>query len=414
MPIITRASKGAPLTHAELDGNFNSIAPLVSVPGIRWPLGLLSEIGVPIDVAMASAPTAAVGSSAVLATAVPYSDSRITLVGASWTLQAGQARAAPVVTDPSGAGTAYTDPTIAFAGMTSGAVLFWTDAPVVEFRFVGAFVRASVFNQATNTWEIATTSAGVAGSTRYLSLTFADRQPRLLRYEITGAGTATYFHSVYVDDSDTVWPYVPAPIRGIVIGDSFAEGTGATHYFDGCYQKLGKMLGIDNWRVCGSGGTGWAATNASPLRANFLTRLSADVLTKGPFDLIVLPVSGNDTALLSEVTTNGASMLRQLRDAFPSARIVVPGTWRPLDTAESAYNALDAAAQAAIAASGVSVDWFSQVGWITGAGKVGTTTGVGNADVYTGSDGTHPSPAGHTYRARRLAAEIRSRFALSV
>jgi GDSL-like Lipase/Acylhydrolase family len=33
MPIITRASKGAPLTHAELDGNFNSIAPLVSTYG---------------------------------------------------------------------------------------------------------------------------------------------------------------------------------------------------------------------------------------------------------------------------------------------------------------------------------------------------------------------------------------------
>lgn len=34
MPIITRASKGSPLTHAELDGNFELIRPLVSRAGI--------------------------------------------------------------------------------------------------------------------------------------------------------------------------------------------------------------------------------------------------------------------------------------------------------------------------------------------------------------------------------------------
>jgi hypothetical protein len=41
--------------------------------------------------------------------------------------------------------------------------------------------------------------------------------------------------------------------------------------------------------------------------------------------------------------------------------------------------------------------------YITGTGKQGTTTGSGNADRYTGSDGTHPTVPGHTHIASTIA-----------
>jgi lysophospholipase L1-like esterase len=45
--------------------------------------------------------------------------------------------------------------------------------------------------------------------------------------------------------------------------------------------------------------------------------------------------------------------------------------------------------------------------WVTGTGKVGATTGTGNSDIVTGSDGTHPSDYGHKYIGIRTAEAIR-------
>ena len=42
----------------------------------------------------------------------------------------------------------------------------------------------------------------------------------------------------------------------------------------------------------------------------------------------------------------------------------------------------------------------------TGSGKQGTTTGIGNSDRYTGSDGTHPTVAGHLNIAVQTFREI--------
>jgi lysophospholipase L1-like esterase len=53
-------------------------------------------------------------------------------------------------------------------------------------------------------------------------------------------------------------------------------------------------------------------------------------------------------------------------------------------------------------------DTVKQVGhclW-TGTGRVGSTTGAGNCDVYVSSDGTHPTSAGHDAIGRALAEQI--------
>ena len=46
------------------------------------------------------------------------------------------------------------------------------------------------------------------------------------------------------------------------------------------------------------------------------------------------------------------------------------------------------------------------LGWIAGTGRVGATTGDGNADIYVVADGVHPSVAGAAYLGTRLAFAI--------
>lgn len=415
---------------SEVDYSFGVSPSIVSdtfVTATTDPNGRITESAAGIDIAgqtgrdirltpkagnlpttMASLPTVtfSANTTAVNTVAVPYTDPRISLIAATWVLQAGQARAAPITSDPSGTGASYSDPTTAFAGTSSGAIEFWSDAPIIELRIVSEYARIYCDNG--NGLQLVGTPAGTSGSTRYLRIDWtAVRSPRFYRVEMSSA-SISYFHSVYLTAGDTIWKAGADGYKAIVIGDSFVEGTGAEFEADGCFQQLGKLLGIADWRVCGSGGTGIVASNVSLARGSYLTRLSADVLTKGPFNLVIIEVSGNDTGNTATIPVNLSSILTQISAAMPMAKTIVIGTWRPLDTAESSYNAVDTAAQAGIAASGlVGVPFISQVGWITGAGKVGATTGTGNADFYTANDGTHPSPAGHDYRAQRMAYEIK-------
>lgn len=67
---------------------------------------------------------------------------------------------------------------------------------------------------------------------------------------------------------------------------------------------------------------------------------------------------------------------------------------------------MDTALAALAAARGLRYISPIAEGWITGNGKVGATTGNGNADIYISSDGTHPSNAGHEYLAWRLAGHL--------
>jgi lysophospholipase L1-like esterase len=357
-------------------------------------------------------PTITVTSAATNTIAVPYSDPRISLMAATWVLQAGQARARPVTSDPSGTGIAYTDPTTAFAGSSSGAIEFWSDGPKVEVRLVCEF--AKVFIDTGTGFQDAGATALVDGSTRYLTMDWTGvRAPRLYRIEITATNPA-YFHSVYVGATDSIWASTPYPVNAICMGDSFTEptfgdATPVDKRFDGMAQRLGRLLGIQDFRICGSGGTGFVQTNVPTGRGNFQTRLSADVLTKGPFDLVILFGSGNDGGNTATLPAATANLLTQIRAGNPNAKIIVVGSWRKGSDAglDAYYDAVDVAIRAGIDLSGVPCGFISQAGWITGTGKTGALTGVGNADLFTGADGTHPTQAGHIYRSFRLAEEIR-------
>ena len=66
---------------------------------------------------------------------------------------------------------------------------------------------------------------------------------------------------------------------------------------------------------------------------------------------------------------------------------------------------LTVAALPAAAASGTPVALGAE-SYMTGTGRQGTTVGDGNADVNTGSDGTHPTKAGHVAIVKAIAARL--------
>lgn len=199
------------------------------------------------------------------------------------------------------------------------------------------------------------------------------------------------------------------PVLGdklLVIGDSFAEGTGAD-YMGGYPVLLGAMLGFDDVVGLAQGGTGLVATNSGVGRTNYAGR-AADWAQIGATHVLV-QMSGNDDGY------TGAQVAAAMTDLMPrvmglpgSPKVWVVGQW-----ANNGAGAVDRAkARDAItrpiaqAAGALFVSQVEPQGIWTGTGHVGAPAGDGTCDVLVGADGTHPTQAGHEGIARSLFARL--------
>ena len=93
--------------------------------------------------------------------------------------------------------------------------------------------------------------------------------------------------------------------------------------------------------------------------------------------------------------------------AHPATKIILLGWFMPVSIANSSPWQQWSAGMSAVAASvgGIFIDPLA-LGWMTGSGRSGAPAKDGNSDVYRGSDGTHPTQAGHDYLGTRLAFAI--------
>lgn len=357
-------------------------------------------------VAMASAPTVTIGTSATItAKLYGYNSTSLTFLSAYWYQDTSNVRAIPVVTDTLGTGTAFSALAATRSGR-SGSIQFYFDGSAFELDTIHADLRFLVWNDVTGAWEIANTVATGDGSTRkYIKVDFTTRALRRIRVEVD---YLCKFFNVRTAATDTVLPAPPkSGLKGIVIGDSYVEGAGATSRFDSCFQALGKRLGIEDWRCDGLGGTGIYINNGGSVA--FKDRFTVDVVNQGPFDLVMIEGSGNDFAQTgANITSALGTMLDAARAAMPNALIVVTGSWTANGN-DTTRLAVSTAIQAALATR-PSVKYLDMNSWITGTGRVGATVGDGNADFYieTNSPFLHPSPAGHTYREAMLVAGMQS------
>lgn len=277
-----------------------------------------------------------------------------------------------------------------------------TDAPVVEFQYrgVSSAYRVWVDGQPVT---LAGTALPGGGAFYRVVVTFSTRAIRRVEVE-TDTG---HLVEICIGPTDTIFPSQPRKgIRGVVMGDSYVEGTGATNRFTTFAQTFGQLAGWSETIASGSGGTGYLNVGAQSGRVKFRDRFANDVAAFSP-DVILFTGGRNDNgyATLSAIQTEATALFNLAKSSLPSAACYVTGCF-PASATEAASTSLlavNAVIQAAAAGAGFPfLDVMGANAYITGGGRVGGGTGNGNADNLTSNDGVHPSQLGHDTLARVL------------
>ena len=236
---------------------------------------------------------------------------------------------------------------------------------------------------------------------------------KVRRFTVEGYGNVT-FAGVKVDPQSKVWaPTAFETVKVAVLGSSI-EGGGNSYPIlptsSWCAQ-LGKYLGWSDVRNLGLGGTGYIQAGSSYTYAQHL----ADVTAFTP-DIVIVggPINDANTgSTQAQIQAAAVSLFQQIRAALPNAIIIAGGNYPAATGPSAACLAGEAGVLAAVTQFADAKTFFVPIAndaagtWIDGTGKVTATTGTGNSDVYTSSDGTHPVQMGIDMMALRWATAIR-------
>jgi lysophospholipase L1-like esterase len=196
-------------------------------------------------------------------------------------------------------------------------------------------------------------------------------------------------------------------------GSSMNTGGGAGTWF----PRTARLLGYsDAWNEA-LGGTGYITAGTT---ATLGTRAPIDVIPNTPDTLIISAGYNDNGGSQPSISSAAASLYSTIKAGLPNARIYVIGCWSPSGSPSASIINTDTTLRTAAAAA--SLPFISPItggiydstgtlvathgAWITGTGRVGATTGTGNADTYIGTDAVHPTDAGHAYLAQRVVAAL--------
>ena len=261
----------------------------------------------------------------------------------------------------------------------------------VNDKLVNVAPGTGVAGTVSNTVYTSTVGGGVS----YIKVKFPSVARRNIR---VGWVLDKGIGDLYLRSAHDVRPRFASRPTVLMIGDSFCDTGGSDVKFCVAGQMMAQ-LGPAWDLVTGSvGGTGYGQADT---KANFATRVQAmDVpLIQSP--AAVLIVAGqNDSA--AQITASAPDVLSGLRALFPRAPIFIITTYGPnsYGTAQARQDAIEAASAAVTQCHVIRTYGATAYGgksWVYGTGKVGATTGDGNADRYVSSDGTHPPDAGHLH-----------------
>jgi lysophospholipase L1-like esterase len=255
---------------------------------------------------------------------------------------------------------------------------------------------------------------------RYLRVDFGSRAIRRIRLE---AANNLGLDGIVIGKADSIWrPSESTGPRIIAFGDSLVEGqVGTGNILDSFVHQLGWLMGWKDVWASGSGGTGYVSAGPqNSQRVKFRDRLQNDVIKYKP-DLVILEGGFNDTSFdKDEVKKEVALVIGAIHRALPGTKVVVLSPWyTSSQLTEEQAETREAVKGAAIPNADVYIDTYTgetfvlghSTGaatgpWITGTGAIGAPAANGNADVYIAADRMHPTPAGHSYYAQRLAAAL--------
>lgn len=294
-----------------------------------------------------------------------------------------------------------------------GAVEFEYTGQRIEFyllcRGYGAQLRVLYKELPSGIWKttaIATTA--LDGGFRYILVDFQTSASRRIRFETSGH----YFCGLQREPAATVTASsVTAPPIVCMMGDSFLEQTGSSGACTGMSFVMGRALGIDIYSS-GVGGTGVNSTGGlNPVggqKVNYQNRVT-DATSITNLGAFIIWQSINDAGFTQAQQHDGLeAIITTFRASKPTTPIIIIGPTAPTGTVtQPLYLLRDAGRQVANEYGCHFIDQL-QPHCLVGTGRVGATTGSGNADYYVGTDNVHPSQDGHDYRGQLLAQQIRS------
>ena len=250
-----------------------------------------------------------------------------------------------------------------------------------------------------------TAAPGVGGSLNLLiDLTTTATRRISVEYEQAGA-----FLGCSVDSGGTIALPSDSGQRLIILGDSFTQGTNDTggSYLRGYARSLGDLLGVNEMWASGLGGTGYL-NDVSGTRYTIRERSALDATDQSP-DIIVIFAGFNDfgSSSAAAIGAECAATITAIRAESATVPIIVGGIWPQGETTPSS-TILDA--EAAIKTAVISANDVNTV-----FVPVSSAPTPWNYEV--GTDGTHPSPAGHdalaAFAAEGIIAALRGGFSTS-
>lgn len=248
------------------------------------------------------------------------------------------------------------------------------------------------------------------GSNHIITIDFGARQTHRITIE---GSSAFLFGGLSLSPTDAIWPS-SHPIGPPVcfIGDSFLEAVSGGVTEQGFGTTAGMLLGYRDIRLSASGGTGYRNPG---LRVNFQDRVMADVINLNPA-LAIWTGSLNDTGYNSPTVAAAKAAALSCYTLVKAAKIpqIAVGTFWPggaphqgvIDTNLGIKQAAAEAGIPFIDAIVATSTGQTNAGLVTGTGRVGSTTGDGNADWVTSSDTTHPTQDGQNLYGSWLAGQI--------
>lgn len=253
------------------------------------------------------------------------------------------------------------------------------------------------------------------GSTHLLTINLGAAQARTIRLDFS----VVPFGGIHLPPGATMWTTAARTGRFMVFGDSLSEGSNMnTGGGAGTWApKTAQLLGYNDCWNEARGGTGYITAGSY---ATLATRVATDVVTNTPTKLVVWAGYNDSGGSQPSISAAAASLYSTIQSGLPTCRTYVIGCWSPTGSPGATLTSTDATLRTAAAAAGlpfispITGSIYNSAGtllsthgpWITGTGRVGATTGAGNADTYIGTDAVHPTDAGHAYLARRVLAAL--------
>jgi lysophospholipase L1-like esterase len=308
------------------------------------------------------------------------------------------------------------------SGQSNYAVEFMYYGQIFElkYKYVSTSTQYRMYINDRKTTDLTVTIAipPTAGSSNVLKFDLGSVAARKIRFEFS----TMPFGGIFTGPIDSLWYSLPSSIRLMGFGDSYTDGSAQnTGAGQGTWLKrFGRLMNISDTWDQSRGGTGYITPGSFDTLPN---RAQRDVVTYLP-DYVIMAAGYNDATVdpvvLNQIDMACEATIETIQSGAPLCKLIIVGPFSPSATVGAARTATNATIKARAflkdlpfiePQTGLVYDSYErQIAnfgpWITGTGRVGATTGSGNADIFIGTDAVHPTDAGHTYFAHMMAASF--------